>query len=176
MNKLDGQVLASYKKMLEKQEEETQAPTGGKQSIFSPSQERKQRTPNKTAYKTPLKNEIELQKYFDRYLNFRSASRKAFRSTSKDNARASQALSGEKREGLSMQNQQIPVLEPMPENKEIPEEIKKLTGIVNEKQQLIVGVTQKLGEFISGFRNVRKGIDEIKSGKVDENALSSLEK
>jgi hypothetical protein len=109
-------------------------------------------------------------------LNFRSASRKAFRSTTKDNARASQALSGEKREGLSMQNMQIPVLEPMPENKQIPDEIKKLTGIVNEKQQLIIGVTQKLGEFISGFRNVRKEIEEIKSGKGDENVISSLEK
>jgi hypothetical protein len=64
MNKLDGQVLASYKKMLEKQEDETQAPTGGKQSIFSPSKDKRQKTPNKTAYKTPLKKEIELQKYY----------------------------------------------------------------------------------------------------------------
>jgi len=108
---------------------------------------------------------------------YRSASRKAFRSTTKDNARANQALSAEKREKLYLQNQQIPTLDVHPESKEIAEGInKKLTNIINEKQQIIVGITQKLGEFINSFRDVRKVIDEIKEGKAGPNDIANLEK
>jgi hypothetical protein len=64
MRKLDDQILTSYKKMLGRQEEGAPARTEGKQSIFSPSKEKKQQTPTKGSFKTPLKNEAELQKYY----------------------------------------------------------------------------------------------------------------
>jgi hypothetical protein len=65
MRKLDDQVLTSYKKMLQKQDENSGARTEAKQSIFSPSKDKKsQHTPSKANYKTPLKNEVELQKYY----------------------------------------------------------------------------------------------------------------
>ena len=70
----------------------------------------------------------------------------------------------------------MPLIEAFPESKEISESIRGLTKIINQKQSLIVSVTQKLGEFVSGFRSIRKGVDDIKSGNADEDVVSTMEK
>lgn len=143
MRKLDNQVLNSYQKMLE----ETTAPLPPKQSIFSPSVA-KERTPIKRTGKdrTPSKFEA---------ANQRSASRKIYRSASKERSMASQVLTGERRGGFL---QEVTYAE----SKEVAEEIKRLTGIINEKQKLIVGITKKLGEFIVSFRDVRSYLKQLK--------------
>lgn len=62
MHKLDDQVLSSYQKMLEKEEEPAE-PSAPKQSIFSPAKTRQLHTPlKKTPHKTPSKTEIENQR------------------------------------------------------------------------------------------------------------------
>lgn len=48
------------------------------------------------------------------------------------------------------------------ESKEVADAVKKLTGIINEKQKLIVGMTKKLGEFIVSFRDVRSFLNQLK--------------
>jgi hypothetical protein len=65
MTKLNDQVLTSYKKMLEREEAgDEPGATAQKQPMFSPSGKRKQQTPQKSsAYKTPLKQEVEAQRY-----------------------------------------------------------------------------------------------------------------
>ena len=65
MNKLNDQVLNSYKKMLEREENaEEPGASAQRQPIFSPSGKRKLQTPKKSsAYKTPLKQEVEAQRY-----------------------------------------------------------------------------------------------------------------
>ncbi len=88
----------------------------------------------------------------------------------------SQVLSGDLRDGSLGQGQGLPTVGEAPESKEIAEEIKRLTGIVNDKQQLIVGLTQKLGEFVGGFRVVRKGFDDIKAGSADEGGVADVER
>jgi hypothetical protein len=85
-------------------------------------------------------------------------------------------LSGEKRDTISLQNQRQVALDPFPESKEINAELANVTNIVNQKQQLIVGITQKLGEFVSGFRSIRKGVDDLKAGLPDQTLISSIEK
>ena len=64
MRKLDNQVLDSYNRMLDQQEEPAASTaTGAKQSIFSPSRSKQPHTPLKTgAHKTPSKLELENQK------------------------------------------------------------------------------------------------------------------
>jgi len=71
MRKLDDQIQTSYNKMLEKQDEENEKPTegAGKRSVFSPPRDKKQQTPLKTTYRTPLKGDIEQHKYSIFYLN-----------------------------------------------------------------------------------------------------------
>ena len=85
----------------------------------------------------------------------------------------SQVLSGEKKDVLSSQPSTV---EAYPENKEIMEEIRRLTQIINDKQRLIVGITQKLGEFIGIFRAVRKGIEDAKNENPYSSLLSNVEK
>ena len=84
-----------------------------------------------------------------------------------------QVLSGDKRDVLSSQTS---VMANYPENKEIQEDVKKLTGVINDKQRLIVGVTQKLGEFITGIRTVRKSLDQLKEDFESPDVLSPIEK
>lgn len=127
--------------------EETSAPS--KQSLFSPSAPR-ERTPIKMAGKDKSSSKTEAA-------NQRSASRKIFRSTSKERAMASQALNGDKKSGL------IPQEVIYAENKEVADELKRLTGIINEKQKLIVGITKKLGEFIVNFRDLRSFLNQLKA-------------
>ena len=74
------------------------------------------------------------------------------------------------------QGQSLPSVGEAPESKEIGEEIKRLTSIVNDKQQLIVGLTQKLGEFVSGFRVVRQGFEDIKTGTANEDGVAGVER
>jgi len=94
-------------------------------------------------YKTPSKAEM------------RNASRKAYISASKERAIANKVLSGNKCEVEV-------ILDQCPENKEIAEEIRRLTGVINEKQKLIVGITKRLGEFIGTLRDVRTTFDSLK--------------
>jgi len=126
--------------------EESAAPLPSKQSIFSPLAA-KDRTPIKRGGKdrTPSKTE-----------NQRSASRRVYRSTSRERAMASQALAGEKKSSVISQE----VI--YAESREVTDAVKKLTGIVNEKQKLIVGITKKLGEFIVSFRDVRGFLNQLK--------------
>jgi hypothetical protein len=112
-----------------------------KENIKSPPKKKLERDIG--VYKTPSKTEM------------RSASRKAYISASKERAMASKVLSGNK------QGTEI-ILNQCPENKEIAEEIKRLTGVINEKQKLIVGITKRLGEFIGTLRNVRSLLDSLK--------------
>jgi hypothetical protein len=142
MRKLDNQVLSSYQKMVE----ESAAPLPPKQSIFSPSAA-KDRTPIKRGGRdrTPSKTE-----------NQRSASRRIYRSTSRERAMASQALTGDKKSSV------VPHEVIYAESKEVADAVKKLTGVINEKQKLIVGITKKLGEFIVSFRDVRGFLNQLK--------------
>lgn len=144
MRKLDNQILNSYQKMVD----ESSAPLPPKQSIFSPSAGR-DRTPVKRGGKdrTPSKTEA---------ANQRSTSRRIYRSTSKERAMATQALVGDKK-GSTIPQEVI-----YAESKEVADAIKKLTGIINEKQKLIVGITKKLGEFIGSFRDVRGFLNQLK--------------
>lgn len=157
MRKLDNQILGSYNKMLG----ESSASIPPKQSIFSPSAQR-ERTPIKKygRDKTPSKVEA---------ANQRSASRKIYRSTSKERAMVNQVLSGDKK-GV------IPQEVAYNESKEVADEVKKLTGIINEKQKLIVGITKKLGEFIVSFRNVRASLDQLKEVPELAEDIETLEK
>ncbi len=169
---MDNQVLAAYNKMLEKEQENAQPvvavapPAEGKQSIFSPARAKLVQTPIKkaTPYKTPSKTELENQK---------SASRKAYRSAAKEGAIVKQLLSADKRDILTSQDT---ILEAYPENKELAEEVKRLTGVINEKQRLIVGITQKLGEFVGKFRGVRRTLDQLKAEVEVADAYAGLEK
>ncbi len=94
----------------------------------------------------------------------------AYRSASKEQARVSQVLSGEKRDPAAM-----PVIEAFPEGRDLSDAVRRLTQIINTKQQLIVGITQKLGEFVGAFRGIRKGLDDIKAGKVDQTVTSAVD-
>ena len=143
MKKLDNKALADYNNMLETE-------LVPKQSVFSPSKQRLDKTPGNKPYKTPSKVDME---------NQRGASRKAYISASKDRALATQILSGGKRRN------NLPS-EAYPESKEVTEQIKVLTNIINEKQKLIVGITKRLGEFIGSFRDVRD-ILKILKGNSD---------
>lgn len=97
-----------------------------------------------------------------------------YRSTSKENAKVQQVLSGDKRDGLT-QSQQLPVLSEHPESKELEEEMNRLMKIINEKQQLIVGIRKKLGDFVGGFRTVRAGLNDIKEETANEATINSME-
>lgn len=141
---------------------ESSGPLPNKQSIFSPGRS-KDRTPVKRfgRDKTPSKTEA---------VNQRSALRKAYRSSSKEGAIASQITSGNKREGA------IPVDAPYNENKDVSDEVKRLTRIINEKQKLIVGITKKLGEFIINFRDIRASLDQLKEIRDIAEDIETLEK
>jgi len=70
---------------------------------------------------------------------------------------------------------ETPIIEAYPESKEVDAEIKNLTGIINEKQKLISGVTKKIGEFVSTMREIRRNIDVIKGDFEDASFFEPLE-
>lgn len=179
MGKLDGQVQASYQKMLEKDKENEEEPEKAQKgtSIFSPGNKKK--TPGKSStYKTPSRREKELQKFSFIFLIFRrSASRQKYREALQDNARAEQAIAAEGKPTTTL----TPVLVELPQTKELDEKMKKLLDVVNLKQNLITGMTSKLGEFVTKFRELRAAIDESKKKigipeKPDTIGIDAIEK